>query len=112
MYSDEARRCSDAVNLALETSGFGKWLAIRLSDGGTDGEYYDSMSEAIKHQLHESQCAYLKVPPDGMGLHEAELWLAAVRKIYDAGFRITDPDANVTPILPYKREDYSLFMRS
>jgi hypothetical protein len=112
MYSDAAKRCSDAVNLALHNEGFGRWLAIRLSDGGTDGNTYNSMSEAISHQLHESQCAYLKITPDGMGQREAELWLAAVRKLYDKGFRITDPDANVTPILPYKREDYSLFMRS
>jgi hypothetical protein len=40
------------------------------------------------------------MPPE-----HAERFLASVRKFYDAGFRLVDPDDERVPILPYTNED-------
>lgn len=108
--SDAGRRCADAVNLALSLGGVNKWVAARLSDGGTDGVVYDTKADAIRHQLHEFQCAYIRIPPDGMTSDHATRFLAVNRKLYDKGMRIADP--NHEPIMPRTNEDYNIFMRS
>lgn len=100
-YSDAARRCSDAVNLALigQAGAAGRWIAVRLSDGGSDGVLYDQKSDAVRHQLHESLCAYIKIPPDGMTPRLAEVFLKFNRQLYDAGMRMQDPAAHAeTPL--------------
>lgn len=94
VYSDAARRCSDVINLhvaAHKFNAFGKWAAIRLSDGGSDGVLYDTKADAVRHQLHETQCAYVCIPADGMGPREAEIYLEFNRKLYDNGMRLSDP---------------------
>src|SRR5437762_517876 len=74
-------------------------MAIRLSDGGSDGKLYDTKREAVKHQLHEQLCAYysFRNSPNGFsfgprGLQEAAVFLAWHRMAYDNGFRLPDPD--------------------
>jgi hypothetical protein len=94
VYSDRARRCSDIINLhvtALGFGAFGKWAAIRLSDGGSDNVVYDSKADAVRHQLHETQCAYVQIPVGGMTAHHAEIFLEFNVKLYDAGMRLSDP---------------------
>lgn len=94
VYSDAARRCSDTINthlLADREGNVGRWVAIRLSDGGSDGVVYDERADAIRHQLHETQCAYVFITPDGMGYREAEIFLQYNRRLYDAGMRMPDP---------------------
>ena len=94
-HSDEAKRCSDTVNMHLAALGFGahrRWVAVRLSDGGTDGVLYDTRRDAVRHQLDEMQCAYVCIPPTQMSVCAAEVFLAFHRKAYAAGFRLTDPD--------------------
>lgn len=91
-YSDAARRCSDLVRQAIVDRNVGRWLAIRLSDGGSDGIAYDKRSDAVRLQLHEQQCAYVKVPADDMSPRAAERFLAINRELYDAGFRLADPE--------------------
>jgi hypothetical protein len=107
---DAGQHCADAVNLALSLGGKGKWIAIRLSDGKSDGNIYDYKQQAINHQLHEFQCAYVKIPPGGMQVDEAVRYLNVNRKLYDKGMRIADPDAGV--IMPHTIEDYNIFMRT
>ena len=95
-HSDAARRCSDAVNLHLVALGHEavrRWVAIRLIDGGSDGVLYDTKRDAVRHQAHEQRCAYVCVAPGGMSPCAAESYLATHRKLYDAGFRLADPDA-------------------
>ena len=95
-HSDSARRMSDAINLhwAIHQWGaVGKWVAFRLSDGGSDGVLYDTKRDAIRHQLHEMQCAYVRIIRDQMSVCEAHTFLEVSRRAYDAGFRLTDPDA-------------------
>ena len=103
-YSDAARRCADNVTLASIAGGTGKWLAIRLSDGGYDNALYDRRADAVRHQLHEQQCAYVKVPPGGMQPKEAVEFLDYHRKLYDAGFRLPDPEFAM-PMMPLTKGD-------
>jgi len=103
-WSDAAKRCSDEIRLHIAMKMYGKWVAIRLSDGGSDHTAYDTRADAIRHQLHETQCAYVKVPRDDMPPHHAEIFLAFHRKTYDAGFRLTDPDDRRHAVMPYTLE--------
>ena len=96
-FSDAARRMADEINLhvaALGEAASRKWVAIRLSDGGSDGVLYDTRPDAITHQLHERLCCYVRLPPFGqmMTVSEAESFLTFNRSIYDAGYRLQDPD--------------------
>ena len=109
---DEARRCSDAVNQAVTDGHVGMWVAVRMSDGGTDGKVYGTKRDAIRAQLHEQQACYVKVPPDGMTPRQAKRWLELNRAIYDAGGRLADPDlADRDVILPATREGYTNVLR-
>jgi hypothetical protein len=101
--SDAARRCSDAFNLATLAGHVGKWLAIKLHDGSSDGTPYDFKRDAMRFQLHEQLCMYLKVTPDGMTPGAAQSLLDLHRKVYDGGFRFTDPDQEIG--IPMNRED-------
>jgi len=97
-YSDSARRLADTVSLHLTaTNGeaAGSWIAARLTDGGTDGILYDTRRDAIAHQLHESLCGYVLIPPSGMGPREAESFLHTCRALRDAGIPLADPDNEV-----------------
>lgn len=98
--TDAGRRLSDAVQLALAVGGRGRWVAGRLSDGGTDGNVYDTRADAIRHQLHEDQCAYVQIPPTGMPPAEATAYLEFQRRRVDAGMRMVDPEQGVMPLLP------------
>jgi len=96
--SDAARKASDEIMthlVALGADAFGKWVAIRLSDGGTDGTLYETKAAAIDHQLHEHQCAYAQVLPGGMPAKDAEVFMQIHRRLYESGARITDPDRDM-----------------
>jgi hypothetical protein len=103
-YSDAARRCADIVTLASIAGRTGQWLAIRMSDGGYDGVTYDHRADAVRHQLHETQCAYVKIPPGGMTPVEADAFLSYHRALYDAGFRLPDPEFAL-PLMPLTAKD-------
>jgi hypothetical protein len=97
-WSDAARRCADAVNLHVTVDpvhSIGKWVAVALADGRSDGVLYDKKADAVRHQLHETMCAYVCIPPGGMPTSEAEVYLKAMRQLYDAGYRLADPDRHV-----------------
>ncbi len=80
----------------------GKWVAIRLADGGSDGVVYDSRRDAIRHQLHERQCAYVRIPLDDMSPRSAQTFLDFTRQCYDAGIPMADPEFEMhTPQLTY-----------
>ena len=97
-YSDDAKRASDIVNSYLTFIPWdelkNKWLAIRLSDGGYDGNLYDSKRDAVRHQLDEFLCAYVcfRNLQAGSRPKEMELFLKWNRDAYNAGFRLPDPD--------------------
>lgn len=92
VWGDAAVRMSDTANLAVVNGYAGFWLAFSLSDGKSDEIAYATKADAINHQLHEQQCVYVKLPPDGMTPRHAKSYLDSHRKLYDAGMRIVDPD--------------------
>ncbi len=107
-YSDAARRCSDTITAHLlgdREAAVHSWVAIRLSDGGSDGILYPRKSVAVHFQLHEQQCMYLKIPADGITPKIAERLLQLSRILYDAGFRLADPDADTELVVPMRLED-------
>jgi hypothetical protein len=75
----------------------GHWAAIRLIDGGSDHEAYPTRKDAIRHQLDESLCCYIKIPRDQMQAHEAEHLLNFYRHCRDNGIPIADPEREVIP---------------
>lgn len=95
---DAAKRASDIVNSYRAFHEWDdlkrKWLAIRLSDGGTDGVLYDSKRDAVRHQFNEFQCAYLSFNnlAGGADPYEMAVFLQFNRDAYDKGFRLPDPD--------------------
>lgn len=109
-FTDDARRCSDAIRLHIVGGSAGKWAAIRLRDGSSDGVAYDTRRDAIRHQLHESLCAYVKIPADDMPVEHAARFLVLNRKIYDAGMRLTDPDGPEV-IAPLSTESVDAMIR-
>lgn len=103
-FADAARRCSDRIRLDIVAGNAGKYAAIRLSDGGSDGVCYDTRRDAIRHQLHETLCAYVKIPADDMPPEDAAIFLQMHRKVYDAGHRFIDPDGPEI-LTPFTREE-------
>lgn len=96
--SDAAKRCADIVNGYISFVPWDelkhKFIAIRLSDGGSDGTLYDSKRDAVRHQSDEKLCAYIAFRnlAGGMNPIEAERYLKWNRDAYDAGMRLPDPD--------------------
>lgn len=102
---DAARRCADAYNEQLEKNKLnasGKWIAVRLSDGGSDGNLYPTKRDAVRYQLHENQCAYICMLPNRLSVEDAASILRVHRKLYDSNARISDPDTHVQ--MPARRE--------
>lgn len=84
------------VQLAHGLDALGKWLAISLADGSCDQRLYESKREAIRFQLHETQCAYFYF--NGMPrLGELRFFLDLNEQLYDQGLSLADPDTYVNP---------------
>jgi len=107
--SDAGKRAADIVTMHAIAGSAGKWAALRLADGGSDGVLYDTRSDAISHQLWEEYCAYVMIPPGGMTAREGTEWLNFNRSLYDAGWHLADPDHAV--INPVRQEDANRKMR-
>lgn len=73
-----------------------KWVAIRLSDGGSDGQIYDSKRDAVRHQDFEQQCMYINfgsmLASGGSNARELAIMIAFHRDAYKKGMRLADPD--------------------
>lgn len=95
-HSDAAKRISDTWNLHRMGDTHGairKWFAARMDDGSTDNVLYDHKVEAVRHQHHnERYYVFLRIMPFTITACEAEVYLTAARKLYDAGLKMTDPD--------------------
>ena len=93
---DRAHRASDVVNLHVLAGAAGRWVALRLSDGSSDGNTYDSKAEAVRFQLHEQQCAYIRIPPEGMTPRQAKVSVLDFQEgLYNSGHRLADPDRQI-----------------
>lgn len=109
--SDAAKRMSDIINglitfndpWAIRTT----WLAIRLADGGYDGNVYATREEAINHQSDERLCAYVCMATmiSGAKALDCAIFLEFHRQAYDAGMRLHEPEAPqlIVPTSMYDR---------
>jgi hypothetical protein len=99
IVDDAARRMADIVNGLVAFQDWDQlrntWLAIRLSDGGWDGNAYATREEAINHQLHETLCAYQWMGNmiGGAKPLDCAIFLKYHRDAYDAGMRLHEPEA-------------------
>ncbi|MGA5182904.1 hypothetical protein ACPCBF_24515 [Streptomyces pseudogriseolus] len=57
-----AVRMVEAIDSHLERGVHG-WVAIRIADGGSDGELYGDYEEAIAAQERPEECTYVPVSP-------------------------------------------------
>jgi hypothetical protein len=106
-FSDAARRCADTATLHViaDPANIGKWIAVRLADGKSDNTIYDSRRHAVQaHWFEEKYWAFCQLHPGGMQPKEAEVFLDYHRKLYDAGFRLPDPDTQM-PVMPITAAD-------
>lgn len=102
-FPDRAHRASDVVTQHMTDTArtgempwcVGMWVALRLSDGSSDGILYPSKAHAVAHQLHAHQCAYVAIPPTGMTPREADATLRVMEGLYDMGADIADPDQQI-----------------
>jgi hypothetical protein len=102
--SDAAKRCSDAVTLAVIAGAAGHFLAISLQTGKDDRALYPTREDAIRHQLRPQDCTYVRVPPDGMNPFEAEALLDYWRKLRDRNVHDGDLDVPM-PLMPLTKRD-------
>lgn len=94
--TDDGRRLSDAHEAARVAGGVSRWLAVRLSDGGTDGQVYDERPDAVKYG--GDHCFYVQVQPGPMPPADGSGLLELHRRAKAAGFDFTDPAQ--TPMRP------------
>lgn len=101
IVDDAAKRAYDVVALKAAFTDYdtrvrqSPYMALRLSDGGSDGVLYDTKADAIRKQAHEYLCAYFSFrnAPSGFSRpKDAAIFLAWNRAAYDAGHRLPDPD--------------------
>lgn len=94
-----AQRAWEHLNLYAivhGNEGLNRWLAISLADGSCDQNPYATKREAIRHQLHETQCAYLFFTGKPK-LTELRFYLDTCERLYDAGMSMADPDTYLNP---------------
>jgi hypothetical protein len=48
-HSDAAKRFSDIYNLHKAAGAVKGWIAVRYSDGSSDGNVYDTREDAVRH---------------------------------------------------------------
>lgn len=108
---DIGRRASDIIHLHVLAGRAGEWVALRLADGSSDGQTYPDRPTAIRHQIHEQLCCYVRVPVDGMPPRDAYRFIELNRALYEAGYRLADPDMPGEPIYPQTVEEIERALR-
>lgn len=97
--AERAKRAYDHLRLLHTVHGndvAGKWVAISLADGRCDNRLYETKAEAVRFQLHETQCAYFHFAGIPMQ-NELRYYLDMNEELYDAGFSLADPDTQLNP---------------
>lgn len=93
-----AKRVADAINVRMTFTSWAdlahQWMAFRLSDGGSDGVVYEHRIDAVRHQLHETQCMYIcfKDLVGGAKAHEIAHVILFHRAAYEGGAVLPDPE--------------------
>jgi hypothetical protein len=116
VYSDAAKRLSNAINLHIHAQGdaaFFKVVAFRLDTGASDSNLYDTRDDAIRHTRSKPGVwAFCSVHPTGSSPREAESALKWARFTYfGLGARI-DSGSDAEPIMPNQLADFNRLVRS
>jgi len=83
----------------------GQWAAYKLQDCTTDNITYPTQNDARRVKWpDDNYWFYVLVPPDGMEPKEARAFIKYARALYDAGFRLPDPEVPV-PTMPLTKSD-------
>lgn len=103
--TDAANRMRDAVNLHVIAGVLGvrerrlQWVAIKLEDGRSDGEVYESRPDAVRHTANKSRgWFYVKVGAESMNEREAIIVLQQARQAFAKGVIFAEEDV-ITPHL-------------
>lgn len=99
---DAAARLRDAVNIhwdALREEACGKYVAVKLADGSSDGTLYDTRRAATRHQS-DPWCFYVRVSAGGIQLKEAWVVLCYARQAKKAGIVFSEEEV----VLPQRME--------
>lgn len=97
--ADIGRKVSDHLNMVRLFHDWDdikdKWMAFRLSDGGTDGVVYETRKDAVSYQFHEQWCAYISFANlvGGAVPRECAIFMKFTRDAYKGGMRLVDPEA-------------------
>jgi hypothetical protein len=108
---DDAKRCYASINvhhLALSKDEIiaGVYVAVRLSDGGSDNTPYASRPDAIRHQSgNQNHYAYIKLTLDRPSVKACDRILWWMRKAYDNGYRPAGAHEGASLIVPILNED-------
>lgn len=103
---DAGKRASDILNVYIVHSRWDdiktQFMAIRLSNGGSDGILYENKRDAIKHQIHEHQCAYVCFNElrGGASARDMAIYIKFNRDAYANGMRLTDPEDQLGGLQP------------
>lgn len=96
---DAAMRITDVINERRSNCNWdelqSKCMAFKLEDGTGDGILYDNKRDAVRHQHgNEKQYVYIyfRNLAGGANAREIAIHLAFVRKAYQAGMNLVDPD--------------------
>ena len=110
---DTAKRMYDAVSLhyhalSMDEIMARRFVAIRLSDGGSDNTAYESRQAAINHQLgtDRNRYAYFQLPPACPSVRECATLMGYFRRCYDAGYRPDTSHEGADLIIPNRIEDF------
>lgn len=106
-YSDDVKSLSASVNMHVFLGNSGCWAAYKLQDVSTDNTAYPTRRDAVRMKYpNQDYYFYVHIPPSGMELKEAEAYLRYNRALYEAGFRMPDPEASESiPTMPNTIED-------
>lgn len=98
-----AHRMADVIRLhqtvlSTEEIFAGRFVAIRLADGSSDGTAYETRADAVDRQRNSpSRCGYYQVPLESMSAQVCDTLLWYVRSVYDAGHREDPAHALIIP---------------
>lgn len=109
-YDDAARFHSmlrvHQMVLSFEEVAAGRFMAVRLSDGGSDGMIYESQADAVRHQTgNQNYYLYVRIMPERLSNRSCDvmLWYGRIR--HDRGYRPAGAHEGSRLILPMRLED-------
>lgn len=100
---DAVQRMCEEINMHVAAVGpeaFGKYVAIRLEDGTSpDHALYDTRADAVRHNVNDPWCFYVKVNPGGIQPREAWVVLGYARQAKREAGAVFQNEEPIVPML-------------